>query len=837
MGGDDDDDDFQEPVGYISLAKRLVPWSVKGASRGRRESSGSLPLGPSNGANRPRKRVKVAPAVGGKENREVSRKIQRQLSAAMGDKAEVNPTPHRAAETLGNPSVDSCAFHEIAKVGEVKRINGVPPGKSTGLGWRGGNGGDSREPNTSKLVLTEEAVEESSEARSSQAREIDGGRERETCSAQKESYCCIPIEVRLLGPCLGGGEGMVDDCQGEDLSEDIEAGTQLKELMNLCSELDEGGNLDYGIPFEKGNASGTLVECPICGTDITELGEQLRIAHTNLCLDREEQAKAKILLSQVTVSSKERNPSSDKPAVDSTPLIQWLKTLGLSRYEEVFVREEIDWDTLQCLTEEDLLNLGIDALGPGKRIVHALNGMRGNSHSGTTGSGISNANSSDKAKQFGGNKLITEFFRGPRPVQSRCQTVPEAPPDCGATKPPRKVERANKETGRRGHRSSLRYQDIPAWCCIPGTPFRVDAFRYLWGDCSHWFLTHFHLDHYQGLTRSFRHGKIYCSSITARLLNSKIGIDWNILHVLPLNERINISGVEVTCVDANHCPGSIIILFEPPNGKPVLHTGDFRYCEDLGRCPILRSCRIHTLILDTTYCNPQYDFPRQDAVVQFIVEAIQAEAFNPKTLFLIGSYTIGKERIFLEIARVLRKKVYVGAAKLRLLECLGLPQEDMDWLTENEMESHVHVVPMWTIASFKRMNHLWKHYSNRFDLMVAFSPTGWSYGKGKKKKNKALGTRWQQGTIIRYEVPYSEHSSFTELREFVRLISPDIIIPSVNNTSPEAASGMAALLTSDSSTHPSSNPLPPSQRTVLPCHKLAREREREREREGGEVLT
>lgn len=55
--------------------------------------------------------------------------------------------------------------------------------------------------------------------------------------------------------------------------------------------------------------------------------------------------------------------------------------------------------------------------------------------------------------------------------------------------------------------------------------------------------------------------------------------------------------------------------------------------------------------------------------------------------------------------------MYVGAAKLRLLECLGLPQEDMDWLTENEMESHVHVVPMWTIASFKRMNHLWKHYS------------------------------------------------------------------------------------------------------------------------------
>lgn len=37
----------------------------------------------------------------------------------------------------------------------------------------------------------------------------------------------------------------------------------------------------------------------------------------------------------------------------------------------------------------------------------------------------------------------------------------------------------------------------------------------------------------------------------------------------------------------------------------------------------------------------QYDFPKQEDVIQFVIEAIQAEAFNPKTLFLIGSYTVG----------------------------------------------------------------------------------------------------------------------------------------------------------------------------------------------------
>jgi len=43
-------------------------------------------------------------------------------------------------------------------------------------------------------------------------------------------------------------------------------------------------------------------------------------------------------------------------------------------------------------------------------------------------------------------------------------------------------------------------------------------------------------------------------------------------------------------------------------------------------------------------------------VVQFALEAVRAEAFNPGTLFLFGCYTIGKERLFLEVARALQRK-------------------------------------------------------------------------------------------------------------------------------------------------------------------------------------
>ncbi|KAK9273026.1 hypothetical protein L1049_017833 [Liquidambar formosana] len=638
----------------------------------------------------------------------------------------------------------------------------------------------------------------------------------------REGYLCNSIEAKLLNSRVGCDFSIGDGDFGEDTFDHFEPGTQLDVLLKLCSEeQQEGSGLE-------GDGS---VCCPLCGIDISGLSEELRQVHTNDCLDKGDTLNV-VLPSgdpgdgfpQQIDSSPARSPQK---AVDVSPVLDWLHSLGLAKYEEAFVREEIDWDTLQWLTEEDLFSIGVTALGPRKKIVHALNELRkGSTHAAeiqedmhaisdlgkqiTNEGGIHTDASKvlvDKTSKLAANMLITDFFPGSVTDQNKGSTTSRGQQQLqqlnNASIPTTSRGQHVAEKGQsdsrqkrfvvKNHAMKGKVKDVPLWCCIPGTPFRVDAFRYLRRDCSHWFLTHFHLDHYQGLTRSFCHGKIYCSSITARLVNMKIGIPSDRLQVLPLNQKISIAGIEVTCLDANHCPGSIIILFEPPNGKAVLHTGDFRFSEEIASMSVLQTCPIHTLILDTTYCNPQYDFPKQEAVIQFVIEAIQAEAFNPKTLFLIGSYTIGKERLFLEVARVLRKKVYVTVAKLRLLKCLGFSEEDMQWFTLNEWESHIHVVPMWTLASFKRLKHISNQYASRFNLIVAFSPTGWTFGKGKKK---SPGRRWQQGTLIRYEVPYSEHCSFTELREFVKFLSPVNIIPSVNNDGLESANNMVSLLLS-----------------------------------------
>ncbi|XP_050125322.1 DNA cross-link repair protein SNM1 isoform X2 [Malus sylvestris] len=619
---------------------------------------------------------------------------------------------------------------------------------------------------------------------------VDEEKENEKGLKSKGGYLCNSIESRLIKPRPDWDFG-----SGDGESQDFE---ELDVLLKLCDRAEGGESVGVN-GMEEGfgiveDENGGLVLCPLCGADISDLSDEERQVHSNECLDNEE----------VQTQDAPR-PDEEREHQNSGQVLEWLGSLGLEKYKDVFVREEIDWDTLQWLTEEDLFSIGITALGPQKKIVHALAQLREGATTTTTSSteaqprkkranGVDMPNDASEApvndvSKTAANKLITDYFPGFGTARKQV---------CTTSREQQRVEKRVSGSGQKrgvanNNATNRKLRDIPSWCCIPGTPFRVDAFKYLRRDCSHWFLTHFHMDHYQGLTKSFCHGKIYCSSITAKLVNMKIGIPWDSIQVVPINQKMNIAGINVTCLDANHCPGSIIILFEPPAGKAVLHTGDFRYSDSAASMSFLQACSIHTLILDTTYCNPQYDFPKQEAVIQFVIDAIQAETFNPKTLFLIGSYTIGKERLFLEVARVLRKKIYVNAGKLHTLKCLDFPEEDMQWFTLNEQESHIHVVPMWTLASFKRLKHISNQYSSRFSLIVAFSPTGWTFGKGKKK---SPGRRSQQGTVIRYEVPYSEHSSFTELKEFVKLVSPVEIIPSVNNHGPDSAKAMVSLLSS-----------------------------------------
>ncbi|KAJ2261891.1 repair protein PSO2 SNM1, partial [Coemansia sp. RSA 376] len=462
---------------------------------------------------------------------------------------------------------------------------------------------------------------------------------------------------------------------------------------------------------------------------------------------------------------------------------------------------------------------------------------------------------------------------------------------------------------------------LPDYKTMPGTTFTVDAFKYGSLDfCTAYFLTHFHSDHYGGLTKTGFSGHIYCSRITANCVTRKIGVSAKQVHPLPMNTRCIVQDVYVTLLDAEHCPGAAIILFEVPvdGGKVVriVHTGDFRasrrhidqiacvfttplvspvlpeMLSDKDRCQDAADNgkpQIDYVYLDTTYLDPTYSFPCQRQVIAAVGEAchkIQScpeflpslitqardsqrrhsqkhsvvdtptpqparksvqitQWFKPlqqlfsappasknkrRTLFVVGTYTIGKEKLFVEIARRLQAKIYMTPEKRKLLNCLESPGLT-ELLTDDMYEAQVHAVSM-NVVNMRGMTEYLQavRQKSTFTSIVAFSPTGWSHAgsyfpavqaplvqpqgiaaaeldaiyasgdiaglvdalavsarlnddsSGRSFGINRLKPRGSSNSVTIFPVPYSEHSSFAELARFVCSLNCKQVVPTVFST-------------------------------------------------------
>ncbi|XP_068439125.1 DNA cross-link repair 1A protein [Clinocottus analis] len=317
----------------------------------------------------------------------------------------------------------------------------------------------------------------------------------------------------------------------------------------------------------------------------------------------------------------------------------------------------------------------------------------------------------------------------------------------------------------------------PFYKKIPGTKCVVDAFSY--GEIqgiTAYFLTHFHSDHYGGLTKKSTL-PIYCNRITGNLVKSKLRVAEQYVHILPMNTQVTVEGITVILLDANHCPGSAMLLFFLPDGQTVLHTGDFRADPSMETYPELLACRVQTLYLDTTYCSPEYTFPRQQEVINFAANtAFELVTLNPRTLVVCGSYSVGKEKVFLALAEVLGSKVCLSRDKYNTMCCLESEQVRQS-VTTDWKAAQVHVLPMMQISVKKLQDYL-ARFSERYDQLVAFKPTGWTFSQ--KVESVEDVQPHISGNISIYGIPYSEHSSFLELKRFVQWLQPLKIIPTVN---------------------------------------------------------
>ncbi|XP_077992235.1 DNA cross-link repair 1A protein-like [Glandiceps talaboti] len=350
-----------------------------------------------------------------------------------------------------------------------------------------------------------------------------------------------------------------------------------------------------------------------------------------------------------------------------------------------------------------------------------------------------------------------------------------------------KSDTQTSTSNNQGNKEKYSGRKCPFYKKIPYTPFTVDAFRYgVIPDCQAYFLSHFHYDHYMGLNKHFQQ-PLYCSKVTGNLVKAKIKVAAKHIHSLPMNEICVVMGIEVMLLEANHCPGAVMILFKLPNGRTYLHTGDFRADASMEAYTVLKENPIDSLYLDTTYCNPTYTFPPQADVIAFAVSiAVNTVAANCKTLVVCGSYTIGKERIFVALANALGCKVCVTREKKSVLDCVQ--DKEMDrLLTLNGDIAQLHVVSM-SYLNLKGLSGYLHKFRHLYDSVLAFKPTGWTHNERVSTLSDIKPVK--RGVISIYGVPYSEHSSYSEMKRFVQFLKPHKIIPTVNNGSAQARKNM-----------------------------------------------
>ncbi|PYH78806.1 putative DNA repair protein Pso2/Snm1 [Aspergillus uvarum CBS 121591] len=435
---------------------------------------------------------------------------------------------------------------------------------------------------------------------------------------------------------------------------------------------------------------------------------------------------------------------------------------------------------------------------------------------------------------------------------------------------------AANEVASRGKQAYQR--TCPFYKIMPGFSICVDAFRYgAVEGCNAYFLSHFHSDHYIGLTGSWRHGPIYCSRATANLVCQQLKVNRKWLVPLEFEKKTEIpgtGGAHVTIIEANHCPGSAIFLFEKTMGSGpskrthrVLHCGDFRASPLHVQHALLRpevvdlttgqrrQQHIDACYLDTTYLSPKYAFPSQEDVIQacadlcvelnegqqksnglafgssgrspgiggglmskFVSKVTGSSGSQSSTsnssgrlLVVIGTYSIGKERICLGVARALQSKIFATPAKQRICACLEDPELSA-LLTDNPREAQVHMQTLFEIRAETLADYL-DTLKPHFTKVVGFRPTGWTYRPpaGRVLDNPPVSTvlhsaHWQTPFSARdlvpqrgstresacFGVPYSEHSSFRELTMFCCALRIGRVIPTVNVGSQKSRERMKA---------------------------------------------
>ena len=275
---------------------------------------------------------------------------------------------------------------------------------------------------------------------------------------------------------------------------------------------------------------------------------------------------------------------------------------------------------------------------------------------------------------------------------------------------------------------------------------RADEFR-----CAAraYFLSHLHADHTDGLDKGWEKGPLYCSPVTAKLLEGRWGLNGDVVQTMAPGEsrRVEVAGgaVTVRAIEANHCPGAVMFHFAWDDGS-VLYTGDFRLNDAL-RAEAKALAGVDVAYIDVTYDDPTYVFPSQaesiERVVQLVAEHMSKEVF-------LAIYSVGKTKVLRAVTEEFGLPVYVSEANMKTYRAMGL-----DHLVTRD-RSATNLRGFFRGYYYQYFRYKARRYRKTHAVII---PTGWA----------ADGATCPHGYLY---VPYSEHCDYRELCEFRELLQP-----------------------------------------------------------------
>src|SRR5437660_2709213 len=152
-------------------------------------------------------------------------------------------------------------------------------------------------------------------------------------------------------------------------------------------------------------------------------------------------------------------------------------------------------------------------------------------------------------------------------------------------------------------------------------------------DAKHFaFVSHAHSDHIAA------HDEIIVSERTARLMQARLP-GTRTEHVLLFGQKRTVHDVDITLLPAGHIFGSAQFFLSTEN-ETLLYTGDFKLRPGKSAEPA-EWRQADTLIMETTFGLPRYQFPPTEQVIAQII-AFCRDAIKDDAVPMLLGYSLGK---------------------------------------------------------------------------------------------------------------------------------------------------------------------------------------------------